>query len=356
MSWAEIKKAVNSDLSKPLNVKIDELAEPGMFGMDVISGLRFLRGVYPYHNGAADITINEDTTWDDIWGFKRVGKLTIAAGKKLTIARFPFFILADEIEFGDVNSWICADGPSGAATGAFPETYSRGGTAESGAVRAQGGCGGGLLFVLCNSLSGADGKITANGGNGFAINENSGATRARGGQGALSFSYDVSTDAELWDTESLVMTFALLANGGYHGGVINGGTGGGSGRGSASSYSAGGGSGIGGGAGAHADPNNTTRAPGGSLGTRRIVTPGNMLTLAVMGCRGGGGGGAALRSSTSYNDYNHGGGGGGGGVVVFYRTKNNFVVEANGGLNGGNSRWAALAGGAGITMLLEVEP
>lgn len=344
MSWPEIKKAVNSDLSKPLNVKIDELAEPGMFGMDVISGLRFLRGVYPYHNGAADITISADTTWDDDEGYKRVGKLTIASGVKLTIRQNPFFILADEIEFGDANSWISNDGYNGvdAAGGGFPtDIYAKGGyhSSNEGVI---GGCGGGMLFVLCNHISGAAGKISANGGNARAINSSS--YSLVGGQGALSETVLVgSAAAEAWATAGMLPLTAYIGKGGHS---THAGTGGGSGGGG-TGYASGGGSGIGGGGGA---------APSGTMdgfASSKLITPSIALLLVQLRCKGGGGGALARNSSTTSN--NGGGGGGGGYVQVMYKTKAvTPIIEANGGLGATQGTFVGGNGGAGQTWLLEV--
>jgi len=352
MSWAEIKKAINSDLNKPLNVKIDELAEPGMFGMDIISGLRFLRGVYPYHNGAADITISVDTTWDDVLGYKRVGKLTVAAGVKLTIARFPFFILADEIEFGDTSSWICADGLSGFAGmgySAYPDTYARGAILGS-TARAAGGCGGGLLFILCNAISGANGKITADGGNGYYLPDSTSPITSRGGQGALSSQYIIAANAagattiEDWKT-GLIPIFVQLGVGG--GLTTYAGTGGGSG-GQTTALGAGG-SGIGGGGAAGNAANVTV---GAAASTQ--ITPSLLMLLAQFGCKGGGAGGAY--GSDTVAGRTAGGGGGGGAVCVLYKTKTATpALQANGGTGSyQNASYPGSNGGAGLTFLLEV--
>lgn len=345
MGWAEIKKAVNSDLTKPLNVKIDELAEPGMFGQDLFAGFRFLRGAYPYNQNAGDIIINTNTTWDDLVGYKRVGRLTIAANIKLTIAKFPFFILADEITFGNTNSWICADGLSGSeALTPFPQEYSAGGTYSSSPGGVQCGCGGGLLFVICNSISGANGKITANGGDGYRLDSGPSTSGGRGGQGALSNTRDTSaTTGERWKDGVMGALGAGMGDGGDYSDTLRGGTGGGS-AGSSSLYGAGG-SGIGGGGGS--DYSSGTIYVNGRV---PIITPSPAMLMfyAQMGCKGGGGGGG-FAAATKWVA----GGGGGGAVVVYYKTKTATpTLEANGGI--GVTSGAAANGAAGQTWLLEV--
>ena len=54
-------------------------------------------GVFPFA-GTQDITVSGATTWNDSVGYKKVKKLTIAAGQTLTIQKSPFYIFADEIE------------------------------------------------------------------------------------------------------------------------------------------------------------------------------------------------------------------------------------------------------------------
>lgn len=297
---------------------------------------------FPFNSGAADIVISGPTTWSDAVGYKKVGKLTISAGQTLTINKSPFYIFADEINFGDVASIIDASGLT--STASIIPTSSGMAKGGYGAVgQTAGGCGGGMLFVLCNKITGAVGTIKANGGNGY-IGTSLGVNNA--GQGAFSTTVNSTGTAEFFNhtlgysalsyngaaainptlTRS---TLNLLGKGsGSNSTYIA--TGGGSGGWDSNSSSATGGSGIGGGGG------------GGSYnGSPALVIPSvlDLLALASLGCFGGGGGGSRLLTA---------GGGGGGSVVVFsHLFTATPTIQANGGVAGGGS-----AGAAGVTYLI----
>ena len=293
----------------------------------------FIGGSFPFHSGAANITISANTTWDDVIGFKQVGVLTINAGKVLTIARSPFYIFADEIVFGDAGSVINGNGPNGADAGTFSAVYARGGTAVSGSARTQGGCGGIMLAVLANKISGADGVIRANGGNGWSNNTNAGTTTYSGGQGALSNSFNNTGAVQLY-VGGIVY---VLSTGG---GGANGGRGGGSGG------QQGGGSGFGGGGG---EASVGLPYTNNGIGTMNINL---WVMLAQLNCLGGGGGHAMAHTTGASSAAS---GGGGGAILVLAKTiANNPTVQANGGTMSGYATFGK-DGGAGFALAKEVE-
>ena len=288
---------------------------------------------FPFCDDAADITISGATTWNDAAGFKRAGKLTIAAGVTLTIAKTPFYIFAREIAFGGTTSTITASGYNGSVDN-NTSFSARGGGSHS---NVRGGDGGGMLFIVCDTISGANGRIWANGGNGYGT---SGGPEM-GGQGAFSASFNLYAGAqERWSGEYVVTTTSsktylhplgvLLVAGGDDAVAQFAGTGGGSGAG------LGGGSGIGGGgSGYSSSGTNVGRAA-------KSLTPLLLITLAQSGCRGGGGGGGRPDGS---------GGGGGGSVCVWARTLTSTPVLT---ANGGTPSNSGAAGGAGVTHLITV--
>jgi len=282
---------------------------------------------FPYA-GTEDITIAEDTIWNDAVGYKKVKKLTIEAGKTLKINKTPFYIFAEEIEFGDEYSCIDA---SGLNTGVPFSAAGGGDISESSTGRA--GDGGGMLFVVVKKISGAAGIIKANGADGiYSVNTVS------GGQGALSHRRTVSgtspTASEHWTGSFGSSSNSILPLGHLLAGGSQGGTGGGSGFTQSSGNYAGGGSGIGGGG--------SNYGPEYHGGASNGITVSQLLCLADMGCRGGGGGGYGGGKSA---------GGGGGSVVVWVREMLSApVLQANGGLGTAG----AGNGGAGVTHLIEV--
>jgi hypothetical protein len=299
----------------------------------------FVGGPFPFNEQAADVLVDEDVTWDDTCGYKQVGKLTIAPGKTITIGRSPFYIFADEIIFGGVDSIISANGPSGGPEGEFPTCWARGGTVDAGGARAQAGCGGGMLVIVANRISGAAGLVRANGGDGY-INEIPYGRRAAGGQGALSQSINLSASGA---AENFGGTFSgFLAPGG-------GGSDGGKGGGSGTNYLGGGGGGSGIGGGCGGSPNQGITYDG-RPNTVPIPLP-LFLLLASYGCLGGGGG-AAYAADNANQKYAGGGGGGGIGVIV-KDLVTTPTLQANGGLSATNHETPA-SGGAGFTAIWEV--
>ena len=314
--------------------------------------------VFPYNGTAANITITGSTTWTASTSFQQVGKLTINSGQTLKINTSPFYIFADEINFGDASSIIDASGLDGSsAITTFPSTMAAGGTATASGSIAQGGGGGGMLFILCNRITGANGVIKANGGNAYK-NATFTGTQQSAGRGALSttinnavasenfhFSlYGVSNYFAVFTTDIIInSTQKLLGSGG----VIStlAGTGGGSGGSDSGTFFVGGGSGIGGGG-------SVRSATAGASGTASTLTlnPPNLIYLANSKCLGGGGGAAQVRAGGGANDA---GGGGGGSIVVWTHTQTATpTLQANGGTGLPTSGTAD--GGAGVTYLLVI--
>lgn len=300
-------------------------------------------GTFPFDNGAADVTISNNTTWNDAEGYKRVGVLTINAARTLKIERSPFVIFAKEIVFGGVDSIIDGNGASGTSSGTHLGTYSAAGGTVDGTPRAQGGCGGIFLIILTSKISGAAGVIRANGGIGWRGTQNNASNYGASGQGAFSGTTVAGTGISGESFFGNKDAGHLLASGG---GTYPGSGGGGGGVGSVGDP--GGGSGIGGGAGlAH-----STHYGANGRAARSNLNISGLLYLYSLGCLGGGGGGAAVFTTGTQNGA---GGGGGGAVLVF--TKEALVtptLQANGGIGvclvGGENG----DGGAGITRLVMV--
>lgn len=279
---------------------------------------------FPYA-GAADVTISIDTVWDDTdadvkKGFKKVKTLTIAAGKKLSINKSPFYIFAEGIVFGDTNSSIDISGPSGSsALLTFPSWCAKG---SKYGTYAQGGCGGGLLFIVCRKISGAAGQIKANGGNGWRNTDNASNLGAAG----------------LGTFDTTVPEFTqLLVSGGTHGTATG------------NPVQIYGGGGIAEGGGGTAT-NSTANGRAGRV-PAKSSTPDELLWLARFGLLGGGGGGAGASSDGACN---FAGGGGGGAICVWARDLDiTPALIANGGIGACNAA-TTCPGGAGITHLIQV--
>ena len=309
---------------------------------------------FPYCGSAADVTISGATTWNDSCGYKKVGKLTINAGQTLTIANSPFIIFANEIAFGDVSSCIDASGPSGASSGSFTTGMTKGATAVGGSARAQGGCGGGLLFIITSKISGATGVIKANGGNGYRNTTTASAQAGKGGQGAFSETTSENNPqagvGEKWGgTNTLTATGVEYLNPlginlapSYIATTLNA-SGGGSGQGGTNSA---GGSGIGSGGSSGGGTNCTD----GVL-SYITFTPQMLINMAFASCKGGGAGGANVDNSVGAS--NGAGGGGGGIILVWVRTLTATpTLQANGGT--GAVGTGSANGGAGQTLLISV--
>jgi hypothetical protein len=311
------------------------------------------------HNGdtTTDVTISSNTTWTESNYPGRIVKLdvlTINAGIVLTLQGGPWYLFVASIVYGDEDSIISANGFTSTDATAQSSDYARGGVSVlswGAAGIAVGGSGAGMLFVVATEVSGAAGKITANGGAGFRNTTTTAAYDAVAGQGAMS---DYPNAGILASGEGAVGTttrwysgyFTLLGRGGHHGSYTTQGVGGGSGGG-AYNVGAGGGSGIGGGGGVDYQAGGAQTA--GELPIVSELSIDALLTLAAQGCLGGGGGGANVSSASGAQ--NGAGGGGGGSVVAFVRTLTTTpTVSANGGVattNGG-------AGAAGVAYLVDV--
>lgn len=343
--------AIKSDtvalLSTPVDVSLSEY-------------FSWAGGSFPYNQGAVgDIVISGPTTWNDSVGYKKIKKLTINAGQTLTIAKSPFYIFADEISFGDTSSTIDASGMSGSASAVYPSNaQALGSTAIMGIARSQGGCGGGMLFVIANKVTGAAGKIKADGGNGyFNGTPNGSGVNYMGAQGALSIDTEVIVSTLVPETFDVMMYgFANRPTAGSYyptpnfrgnlylhmgeSGQGNGGIsskGGGSGSIGTGGNASIGGSGIGGGGSVYTSPSDYGKVSAVTNTLRDLVF------LASIGCTGGGGGSAVA----SYAGNNGAAGGGGGSVVLWAHSMiSPPTLSANGGakaaISGGN-------GGAGVT-------
>lgn len=281
--------------------------------------------------GTSNVTISENTTWSDSAGYKKVKKLTIAAGVTLRIIRTPFFLFADEIEFGDTDSAIDISGFDGDQTDPLA-TFAQGGRGEDRSAGG-GGDGGGLLIICARKISGSAGQILANGGDAAY-----GVSTRYAGQGALSRLANSTSIShrQVWDGSIEISASSGM---GYlhpmhyamaRGGRINqGGIGGGSGM-CRPGTVVGGGSGIGGGGGCNAVPD----------GEAGFASARDLLILSRYGCLGGGGGANGGSSDA--------GGGGGGAVLLYYRDASALpTLAANGGAGNGN-------GGAGVTYAIQV--
>ncbi|MFA7250510.1 MAG: hypothetical protein WC273_12865 [Dehalococcoidia bacterium] len=305
-------------------------------------------GPFPHNRGSVtDVTIATPTTWTEATYPGRIVCLDrLDVDDVLTLQGGPWFIFVETLDFGASGS-INGDGPSGAAAGTFNADYARGGLASN-TGRAQGGCGGVMIFIAATTISGTAGRpISADGGDAYTNATNAGAAAGRGGQGAFSPTLDNSGSAEEWDgtalnTDTLKTALHPFAQHmGRGGGNSSGeyGRGGGSGAGSTSANLGGGGSGIGGGGG---------YGGGGNLPTVSEPSIVALINLALAGCLGGGGGGAAISTSGVNNG---GGGGGGGAVVVWVKT---LTATPTLSANGGAAAAVGGAGAAGVTYLIDI--
>lgn len=299
------------------------------------------------HNGdvTTDVTIAGVTTWTESDYKGRVVKLDVlTVDDVLTLQGGPWWIFVESLVFGSSGS-IVGDGPDGTGTDNLSADYALGGF-RSQTGTAHGGCGGVMIFICANAITGtASANISANGGDGFRNTSNAGAINGAGGQGAFSRKrtvFGTAVVAERWSGDTLVTgpfpLQMLLGDGGSTG---DGGEGGGSGGASASGAAAGGGSGIGGGGAAD-------NASAGQLPIIDEPSVLHLLELALAGCLGGGGGAARVHTTGTNNSA---GGGGGGSIVLWVRTNTSAptLVAAGGTLigDGGN-------GAAGVTYTVSV--
>ena len=347
--WGVVKKAINSDLSKPLNQQVYE----GLSHFTLLSHFAWAGMKYPFA-GASDVTISSNTTWDAIThpqGYAKVKKLTINAGCTLTILQSPFIIFADEIVGGGAGAIINASGPNGASSGNFTCGQAYGATNLTGSpARVQGGCGGGLLIILCSKFSGTAITIKANGGNGYSNASNGDSSRGYGGQGAISALINNTGTQQEFDgsgspagTKNKAYLHPLHMSMGRGGSQYYeySGTGGGSGGGYNAAEECGGGSGIGGGGGYKGN------------GQQPVfpVTPLTLLELLKFGCKGGGGGSAGIKSGVGTANFACGGGGGA--ILVFANDATSVTptMQANGGTGAGNATNKS-DGAAGVTYYI----
>jgi hypothetical protein len=317
--------------------------------------------MFPYigsNTSQNDITISSNTTWDASnypFGYCKCRTLTIAAGVTLKINKSPFVIVCQNLVFGSTTSIIDSSGLSGSGI-AWPTNVDQ---AKGGYTTcAQGGCGGGMLFIIADNVIGAMGQIKSNGGNGYAVSGSGSGIAA--GSGALSstiggfttsenFDYFIGVSADLntaaQSTFNVNRTTNLLVAGANAPSAI-GGNGGGTGQVNTNTYySAGGGSGIAGG-GSAIDSGNVS-----SSYSANPLTSYQLVLLSSIGCRGGGGGAAAYISS-----FSSAGGGGGGSIALW-----SYTNTANPSLtaNGGNASFTqtgtdASVGGSGLCYKIQI--
>lgn len=318
---------------------------PQSGGDPTLSNLFGQFGKFPFA-GSTDVTISSNTTWNDASGYRKVKKLTITAGITLRINLTPFFIFADEIVFGDANSTIDISGPNGAASGNFEDIFAMGATTtDTTGSRAQGGCGGGMIFIVARKISGAAGKIKADGGTGYvnqtmAVN----AVPQVHGYGAFGIQAYAAPPFLLGGVD--ISTSGIVAFPRTSNKLLGAGSGGGN-------YGSGG-FGVGGGGVAKGAAGYTASDVGGTWSLK--PTPEELLSFAKMGLRGGGGGGAVVAGGGNYNTA---GGGGGGSVVVWVR---DLDVTPTITVNGGIGAWGSsittntqyIKGGAGATHIVVV--
>lgn len=316
-------------------------------GISALSNYFGASGTFPFA-GDQDVTISSNTTWSDSSGQRKVKKLTINAGVTLTISVGSFMIFAEEIVFGSSTSTIDISGPSGAATGTYVGvTHATGAT--SGAAgnpgRAQGGCGGGMLAVFANKITG-NGKFRSNGGNGF-INNSTGNDTSGGPGGNSSIlgpllvanpivSIPTAAQADMFPR----FISKLIADGGMFSTGYAGGKGLASGAGAAVRYSS---------------TQAASAIPASALGKRTLITPTTeeILTLVILGFNAGGGGAAGVGSESNGNMA----AGGGGGCVAVWVGKTSptlFTFELNGGIGVAGSYFTGvenLSGASGLSYL-----
>ena len=295
--------------------------------------------IFP-HNGntSTDVTISTPTTWAHADYPGRIVTLDrLDVDDVLTLSGSPWFIFVSTLDMGASGEIRC-DGPDGDTGGAAASIYTRGGFASSTGIAA-GGCGGGMVFICAETVTGtASRPISADGGDGARNTTNASADVGMGGEGAFG---RISTQTATSYSREALEFYNLLGDGS---GSSVGGYGGGSGGVSTSGTMAGGGSGIGGGAAA-----GSAGATTSGSAARNIPSVVQLVELAIKGCRGGGGGGA-VASTTGTN--NAAGGGGGGAVVLWYRTSSAApTLSASGGASVGTS---SNPGADGITYSVQV--
>lgn len=299
------------------------------------------------HNGdvATNVTISSPTTWTESNYPGRVVKLNrLDVDDVLTLQGGPWFIFVETLDFGASGS-INGDGPDGSTGGDADADYARGGYVTGTGIAA-GGCGGVMILICANSITGTSSRtISANGGDAARNTSNAGANTAEGGQGALSpsktWESSSTQTAEAWNgygSSTPPGRFIMLLGDGGGAAV---GEGGGSGGVATTGQIGGGGSGIGGGGGGGT-------ASAGSLPAVSEPSVVALVELALAGCLGGGGGGAHINTTGTNNSA---GGGGGGAVIVWARTLSATpTLSASGGaaIGGGG------AGAAGVTYLIDI--
>ena len=296
--------------------------------------------IFP-HNGdvATDVTISSPTTWTNTTYPGRVVQLNrLDVDDVLTLQGGPWFIFVETLDMG-ASGEIRGDGPDGSLSALADDDYALGAYVSSTGV-ASGGCGGVMVFIIANSITGtASRPISANGGAGSRNTSNAGSTTGRAGEGAFDRIQAQSVTSQTYG--SGVQTFLnILGDGG--GGATIGGRAGGTGGVTDSGGTNGGGSGIGGGAGASTGSTSVGFAP------RNEPSVVQLLELALAGCLGGGGG-AAVVTTTGTN--NAAGGGGGGSVVVWYATSSaDPTLTATGGASVGGTN----DGADGVTYYIQV--
>ncbi|PKN77866.1 MAG: hypothetical protein CVU47_13085 [Chloroflexi bacterium HGW-Chloroflexi-9] len=270
--------------------------------------------IFPHNrNVTTDVTISAPTTWTEADYPGRIVCLDrLDVDDVLTLQGGPWFILLETLDFGAAGE-VRGDGPSGGAAVTFDADYARGGLASN-TGRAQGGCGGVMIFIAVTAITGtASRPISANGGAGYRDTTNAGVIAGQGGQGAGAAEQPATgtTTTAAWIGAASVVPPArgalyLSPSAGTYKGA-----GGGNGGSDVTSGLVGGGSGIGGGG--YATPGATTN------GSLPVVQPSvvALVDLALNGCLGGGGGGAMVHTTGTNNSA---GGGGGGCVVVWVKT------------------------------------
>jgi len=314
-------------------------------------------GSFPFA-GTADVVIAANTSWSDSKGYRKVKKLTINAGLTLKIEKSPFVIFAEEIVFGSTTSTIDISGANGSVSGpSHSDATARGGEAIYNSVRyAHGGCGGGMLIIVARKISGAAGRILANGGDGWAnttvrisngvssAGENAiaglvgipdvivGATSNRAGSYGL---IPISLNKRIYNMIGRISASNEDGSNNYNAGWGIGSGGGVATSGSASTYS--------------------------GVASSAVPQPTDLICLAQMFDMKGGGGGAAYLHTTNGGDGAGAAGGGGGAIVVFANSISGTpTLQANGGIGmyggpgGGSSRPVAGNGGAGRTHIVLV--
>lgn len=315
-------------------------------------------GSFPFTN-EADVRIESYTEWDDIEGYRKVGVLTIGAGQQLRITRSPFIIFAKQIIFESTTSTINASGWHGTEYSRYASTsYATGGFINQlGSVH--GGCGGGMLLIVTDRVSGAQGSISANGGNGAIVSlppftGSGGVWFNCSGQGALSYirpAQNQSTGGGSTPSIDLRLSIApysvttvqdtLRANIGSQefmgpaGAYQPAGTQIPAVRGGASGAGTSGQAGSGFGSGGSVAASLSSGATVNGVSASSLVPIHMLIPLWDLGCRGGGGGASMVNlmlSSGNWSTAAAAGGGGGGLIHVWARALEVVpIMTANGG-------------------------